>query len=47
MGLTAKEKCSATKVTAPRYQKTTKKQKGIILEEFASLTGVIERIVIV
>lgn len=35
MGLTAKEKRSATKVTAPRYQKATKKQKGRILEEFA------------
>ena len=39
MGLTAKEKRSATKVTAPRYQKAKKKQKGLILEEFAALTG--------
>ncbi len=39
MGLTAKEKISATKVTAPRYQKAMKKQKGIILEEFVALTG--------
>jgi len=39
MGLTAKEKRSATKVTAPRYQKAKKKQKGIILEEFVALTG--------
>jgi hypothetical protein len=39
MGLTAKERRAATKVTAPRYQKATKKQKGIILEEFAALTG--------
>lgn len=39
MGLTAKEKRSATKVTAPRYQKAHKKQKGIILNEFIALTG--------
>src|SRR5271169_644961 len=39
MGLTAKEKRSATKVTAPRYRRATKKQKGIILEEFVALTG--------
>lgn len=39
MGLTAKEKISATKVTAPRYQKATKKQKRTILEEFVALTG--------
>lgn len=39
MGLTAKEKRSATKITAPRYQKATKKHKGIILEEFIALTG--------
>ena len=39
MGLTAKEKRSATKVTAPRYQKAKKKQKGRILEEFVALTG--------
>ena len=39
MGLTAKEKRAATKVTAPRYQKAKKNQKGIILEEFAALTG--------
>lgn len=39
MGLTAKEKRSATKVTAPRYQKAKKKQKGRILEEFSALTG--------
>jgi hypothetical protein len=39
MGLTAKEKRSATKVTAPRYHKAKKKQKGRILEEFAALTG--------
>ena len=39
MGLTAREKRSATKVTAPRYQKAKKKQKGQILEEFAALTG--------
>jgi len=39
MGLTSKERRSATKVTAQRYQKATKKQKGVILEEFAALTG--------
>ncbi len=39
MGLTAKERRSATKVTALRYQKATKKQKGLILEEFTALTG--------
>lgn len=39
MVLTAKEKRSATKVTAPRYQKVHKKQKGIILTEFMALTG--------
>ena len=39
MGLTANEKRAAIKVTAPRYQKAPKKQKGIILDEFAALTG--------
>jgi len=39
MELTAKEKRSAIKVTAPRYQKAPKKQKGIILDEFIALTG--------
>lgn len=39
MGLTAKEKRATTKVTAPRYQRARKNQKGIILEEFAALTG--------
>ena len=39
MGLTAKEKQSAIKVTAPRYQKASKKQKGTILDEFIALTG--------
>jgi hypothetical protein len=39
MGLTAKEKRAATRVTAPRYQKAKKNQKGIILEEFVALTG--------
>ena len=39
MGLTSKERRAATKVTAQRYQKATKKQKGVILEEFAALTG--------
>jgi len=39
MGLTAKEKRAATEVTAPRYQKAKKNQKGIILEESTALTG--------
>jgi hypothetical protein len=39
MGLTLKERRSATRVTAQRYQKAKKKQKGIILEEFAALKG--------
>ncbi len=39
MGLTAKERRSATKVTAARYQKATKKLKGIILEEFELSPG--------
>jgi len=38
MGLTAKEKRSAIKVTAPRYQKARKKQKVVILDEFIALT---------
>jgi hypothetical protein len=32
MKLTVKEKHKATKITAVRYQKASKKQKGIILE---------------
>jgi hypothetical protein len=43
MGLIAKEKRAAIKVTAPRYQKAPKRQKGIILDEFAELTGYKER----
>ena len=39
MGLTTQEKWSAIRVTAPRYQKARKKQKGIILDEFIALTG--------
>ncbi len=39
MGLTAREKRAATKITAPRYQKARKSQKKTILEEFAALTG--------
>lgn len=39
MGLTANEKRSAIKVTAPRYQKARKKQRGVILDEFIALTG--------
>jgi hypothetical protein len=39
MRLTVKERRKATKITAARYQKASKKQKGIILDEFAALTG--------
>lgn len=39
MGLTGKERRSATKITAARYQKASKKHKGVILEEFTALTG--------
>ena len=39
MKLTVKEKQKATKITAARYQKTAKKKKGTILDEFIELTG--------
>jgi hypothetical protein len=39
MRLTMKEKNSVTKAIASRYQKASKKQKGIILDEFTQLTG--------
>jgi hypothetical protein len=39
MGLTAKEKRAAIQVTSPRYKKASKKQRGIILDEFVALTG--------
>jgi hypothetical protein len=39
MRLTVREKQKATKITAARYQRASKKQKGIILDEFMELTG--------
>ncbi len=39
MGLTMDEKRAVTGETARRYQKATKKQKGVILDEFTALTG--------
>jgi hypothetical protein len=39
MRLTVKEKQKATRITAARYQKTSKKKKGAILDEFIALTG--------
>jgi hypothetical protein len=39
MRLTMKERRSVTAVVAKRYQKSTKKEKGTILEEYAQLTG--------
>lgn len=39
MGLTMKEKNAITIEIARRYQKASKKQKGIILNEFTALTG--------
>lgn len=39
MGLTMKERKAVTKEIAHRYQKATKKQKGIILDEFTATTG--------
>lgn len=39
MKLTVKEKQKATRITAARYQKTSKKKKGTILDEFIALTG--------
>lgn len=39
MGLMMKEKKAVTKEVAKRYQKASKKQKGVILREFVALTG--------
>lgn len=39
MGLTTKEKHSEIRVTAPRYQEASKKQKGIMLSEFIALSS--------
>jgi len=39
MRLTVKEKQKATRITAARYQKASKKKKGAILDEFIALTG--------
>ncbi|MDI6891364.1 MAG: hypothetical protein QMC83_10590, partial [Thermodesulfovibrionales bacterium] len=39
MRLTLKEKKKLTKIVSERYQKASKKQKGIILDEFVALTG--------
>ncbi|MBI5188960.1 MAG: transposase family protein, partial [Nitrospirae bacterium] len=39
MGLMMKEKKAVTKEVAKRYQKASKKQKGVILNEFIALTG--------
>jgi hypothetical protein len=39
MRLTVKEKQKATRITAARYQKASKKKKGAILDEFIELTG--------
>ncbi len=39
MGLTMKERKSVTKELSIRYQKASKKQKGIMLDEFTALAG--------
>jgi hypothetical protein len=39
MRLTVREKQKATKITAARYQRASKKRKGIILDEFMELTS--------
>jgi hypothetical protein len=39
MRLTVREKQKATRITAARYQKASKKKKGAILDEFIALTG--------
>jgi|GEM_PF-6597071 hypothetical protein len=39
MWLSKKEKLAAVQVTATRYQKSGKKQKGLMLEQFVALTG--------
>ncbi len=38
MGLTMKERKSVTNQLAARYQKSSKKQKGIMLDEYVALT---------
>ena len=38
MRLTVKEKQKATRITAARYQKASKKKKGAILDEFIALS---------
>lgn len=39
MRLTMKEKKKLTKIVSERYQRASKKQKGVILDEFVALTG--------
>jgi hypothetical protein len=39
MRLAMKERKKATSIVAPRYQKSRKKEKGSILNEFMELTG--------
>lgn len=39
MTLTVNEGQKATKIAEARYQKASKKHKGIILDEFIALTG--------
>ena len=39
MGLMIKEKKALTREVAKRYQKASKKQKGLILDEFVAITG--------
>ncbi|MGB9716572.1 MAG: hypothetical protein ACPL1G_09235 [Thermodesulfovibrionales bacterium] len=34
-----KERKKLTKIVSERYQKSSKKQKGVILDEFVALTG--------
>jgi len=43
MRLTVREKQKATKITAARYQRASKKQKGIILDEFMELTVFVKK----
>ena len=38
MGLTMRERKSVTRAIASRYQKASKKQKGVMLDEFTELT---------
>ncbi|MGC8814562.1 transposase [Dictyoglomus sp.] len=39
MRLTMEERKKLTKIVSERYQKSSKKQKGVILDEFVALTG--------